>query len=113
MSEPTTSLAAETKALSEAHAALNRNDVAGFVAIFDPQIEWIEFADSPGGGTYRGIDALRAHVAKSRASWAEGSCQPQRIIVAPGNVAPQNLAGDRIIQIVHVRVRLKHETEWR
>ena len=103
MGEPTTSLAAETKALREAYAAFNRNDVAAFVRIFDPQIEWVEPVEFLGGGTYRGLDVVLAHLTKSRQAWAEGSCQPQRIIVA----------GDRIIQFVDVHVRLKHETAWR
>lgn len=101
--------AEETAALRDAYAALNRADVAGFVAAFDPQIVRIEPSDSPQGGTYRGLEAVRAHVAKGRGSWAEGGCEPQRFIVAP---SPPG-GGDRIIVLVHVRVRLKHETQWR
>ena len=103
MDKATPSLAVETEALREAYAALNRNDIAGFVAVFDPQIERIEPADFPLGGTYHGLEAVTAHVAKGRGTWAEGSCAPERFIVA----------GDRIIVLVHVRVRLKNETEWR
>lgn len=103
MNQPTPTLTAEVDALTEAHSAINRNDISTFVRIFDPQIEWIEPAEFVGGGVYRGIDAVQAHLTKARQSWAEGSCQPQRIIVA----------GHRIVQIVHVHVRLKHETEWR
>jgi ketosteroid isomerase-like protein len=103
MGKLTPSLAAETNALREAYAAFNGNDIAAFVQILDPHIEWIEHLESPGGGTYRGVDAVTAHLAQSRQTWAEGSCEPQQIIVA----------GDRIIQFVDVRVRLKHETEWR
>jgi ketosteroid isomerase-like protein len=103
MSKPTPPLAAETEALREAYAALNRNDIPGFVQVFDPQIERIEPADFPQGGTYRGLAAVTAHLAKARGTWAEGSCEPERFIVA----------GDRVIVLVHVRVRLKHETEWR
>ena len=57
----------------------------------------------PQGGTYRGLAAVTAHVSKGRGTWAEGSCEPERFIVA----------GDRVIVLAHVRVRLKHETEWR
>jgi ketosteroid isomerase-like protein len=103
MDTPTPPLAAETEALREAYAALNRNDAPGFVAIFDPQIERIEFADTPHAGAYHGLEAVKAHVEKGRGSWAEGSCEPQRFIVA----------GDRVVVLVHVRVRLKHESEWR
>ena len=61
MSKQTPALAAETQAIREAYAALNRNDIPGFVG------------------------------------------EPQRFIVA----------GDRLIVFVHVRVRLKDETDWR
>ena len=93
----------ETEALRAAYAALNRDDIPAFATIFDPQIERIEPADFPQGGTYHGLEAVKAHIAKGRGSWAEGSCEPERFIVA----------GDRVIVLIHVRVRLKHETEWR
>lgn len=93
----------EAEALRAAYAALNRNDIPGFVAVFDPQIERIEPADFPQGGTYHGLEAVKAHVSKGRGTWAEGRCEPERFIVA----------GDRIIVLVRVRVRLKHEMEWR
>ena len=103
MGKPTSSLATEANALREAHAAFNRGDVPAFVRIFDPQVEWIDPAEVPGAGTYRGLDAVQAHLAESRESWAEGSCEPERVIVA----------GGRILQLVRVRVRLKEESEWR
>lgn len=96
-----TSLAAETKALKEAYEALNRNDVPGFVRIFDPMVERIEHL--PGGEDFRGLDAMKAHVSLHRGNWAEGGCEPQRFVVA----------GDKVVVFVHVRVRLKTETEWR
>jgi hypothetical protein len=103
MSTLTPSLAAETEALRKADAALNRNDIPAFVRVFDPQIERIEPADFPGGGTYHGLEAVKAHVSLHRGRWAEGSCEPQRFIVA----------GDKVIVFARVRVRLKHETQWR
>src|SRR6185295_11798995 len=104
MTSPTPSIAAETELLREAYAALNRNDIPAFVNALDPQIEWTEPADyGPTAGTYRGLAAVTAHVSQARDTWAEGSCEPERFVVA----------GDKIIVFVHVRVRLKHETEWR
>ena len=103
MEESTPTLAAEIEAIREAYAALNRGDIPAFVSLFDPQIERIEPAEFPQGGTYQGLAAVTAHVAKGRGTWAEGGCEPRRFIVA----------GDRVIVFVHVRVRLKHETEWR
>lgn len=96
-------LAAETEALKAAYAALNRNDIPAMVQAFDPQIERIEFAESPQGGAFRGLEAVTAHIAKARATWAEGTCEPQRMIVA----------GDRVVVLTQVRVRLKGETDWR
>ena len=103
MSDPTPPLAAETRALSDAYAALNRNDIQGFVQIFDPAIERIEPPDFRHGGTYRGLAKVTAHVATGRGTWAEGSCEPERFIVS----------GDRIVVLLKVRVRLKTEAHWR
>lgn len=101
--KPMSCPADEAEALRTAYGALNRNDVSGFAIVLDPQVERIEPADFPQGGIYRGLEALKAHISKGRGTWAEGSCEPERFIIA----------GDRIIVLVHVRVRLKDETEWR
>ncbi len=45
---------------------------------------------------------MQAHLSQARATWAEGSCEPERFIVA----------GDKIVVFVSVRVRLQHNTEW-
>ena len=103
MSTPPPPLSVETKALTDAYAALNRNDISAFLNLCSPQIEWIDPADIPGGVTIHGLEALKAHLSQARATWAEGSCQPERSIVV----------GNRIILFVFVRVRLKHETHWR
>ena len=103
MDERTTSLAADTEALRETYAALNRNDIPATVKALDPEIEWIEPPEYPAGGTYRGHADVEAHLSKARETWAEGSCEPEQFIVA----------GDKIIVFAYVRVRLKHELEWR
>jgi len=102
MGKLTLPLAAEAEALRGAYAALNGNDIPASVKAFDPQIEWTEPAEYPGGGTYHGHAAVKAHLSQSRGSWAEGSCEPERFIVAD----------DKIIVFVYVRVRLKHNMEW-
>jgi len=94
---------AEIESVKAAYAALNRNDVPAFVALLDPQIERIEPADTPEAGTFCGLEAVRAHIAKARDTWAEGGCTPEKLTVM----------GDRVVAHVHVRVRLKHEAEWR
>lgn len=102
MNNLTQPLSAETEALKEAYAALNRNDIAGFVKEFDTKIVRIEFAELPSGGTYHGLAAVKKHVSQGRSTWAEGGCEPERFIVA----------GDKIVVSVHVRVRLKEQTDW-
>lgn len=108
MNTPTPSLVPEIAALREAYAALNRNDIPAFVALLDPQIERVEPAGFPQSGTYHGLEAVTAHFSTARAMWAEGACEPERFIVAP-----TSKQGDRIVVLVHVRVRLTHETQWR
>ena len=103
MDKLTPSITAETDALTETYAALNRSDIEATVKAFDPQIAWIEPADYPGGGTYRGRAAVKAHLSRARGTWAEGSCEPEQFVVA----------GDKVIVFIYVRVRLKSETEWR
>jgi uncharacterized protein len=95
-------LAVETEALRKAYAAFNRNDIPATVEAMDPQIEWTEPAEFPGGGTRHGHEAVKAYLSQSRASWAEGRSEPERFIVA----------GDKIIVFVHVRARPKDSSEW-
>ena len=103
MVEQTPSLAAEIEAVKETYAAINRNDIPAAVKAFDPQMEWIEPPHYPGAGTHRGHAEVMANISKGRNTWAEGSCEPERFIVA----------GDKIIVFAYVRVRLEHEMEWR
>lgn len=103
MENQMTAFAERSTTIKAAYAALNRGDIAGFVASFDPQVERIEPADVPSSGVFHGIDDVTEHVVKGRGNWAEGGCEPERFIDA----------GDRIVAIVSVHVRLKHETEWR
>lgn len=96
------SLTAETEALRDAYAALNRGDIDEFVAIFDPHIERIEFEGTPLAGTFHGIEAVKAHVVQGRSTWAEGACEPERFVAA----------GDKIVVVTNVHVRLKDRTDW-
>lgn len=95
-------LAAETEALRKAYAAFNRNDIAATVEALDPQIEWTEPAEFPGGGTYHGHEGVKAYLSQSRAAWAEVHSEPERFIVA----------GHKIIVFVHARTKPKDGTEW-
>jgi hypothetical protein len=60
MNERPPPLVAETEALKETYAALNRNDIEAAVRPFDPQMIWIEPSDYPLGGAYHGRAAVQA-----------------------------------------------------
>lgn len=102
MNDQTQPLAAKTEALKQAYAALNRNDIDGFIKDFDPEILRVEPRDDPAAGTFRGIDAVKEHVTQGRSTWAEGTCEPERFVAA----------GDKVVVVTHVYVRLKDRTDW-
>jgi uncharacterized protein len=88
--------------LRGAYAAFNRGDVDAAVASLDPQIEWIEPAEFPGGGAFHGRDEVKRYLAQSRAPWAEGSSEPERFIIS----------GNRIVVFVHAKFRLQGSNQW-
>jgi len=88
--------------LRKAYAAFNRADFKAAVASLDPQIEWTEPAEFPGGGTYHGRDAVKNYLEQSRSAWAEGNSQPEQFIVSD----------DRIVVFVHAKFRLKDSNQW-
>lgn len=90
------------RVLREAYAAFNRGDIAAAVAQLDPQIDWTEPAEFPGGGTYHGQDGVAAYLTQSRAAWAEVNSEPEQFVPA----------GNRVVVFVHARVRPKGSTEW-
>jgi len=92
----------DVEAVKETYAAINRNDVPGALKALDPQIEWIEPPDFPTPGTYRGHAEVTGQISKGRGTWAEGTCEPESFVVA----------GDKIVALLHVRVRLKDHTDW-
>lgn len=99
--KPTTSPATESQALRDVYAALNRNDIEATVSIFDARIAWIEPPEY--GGTFLGFGAVKTHLSQSRATWVEGGCEPERIVVF----------GEKALVFIRVHVWLKNETEWR
>ncbi len=97
-----TSLADLAAIIRNVYDGINRNDIPGAIAAFDPDIEWIEPPEFPGGGTHRGLAAVRDHITRSRETWAEGTCEPERFIAA----------GERVVAFAYVRVRLKGHETW-
>ncbi len=100
--EGTPELSQAIVALRGAYAAFNRGDVDAAVASLDPQIEWTEPAEFPGGGAYHGRDEVKRYLAQSRAPWAEGSSEPERFITS----------GNRIVVFVHAKFRLNGSNQW-
>lgn len=90
-------------ALRAAYAAFNRGDIDAATLVMDPQIEWSEPAEFPGGGSYRGRDGAKRYLTQSRAGAAEIISQPEQFITA----------GDRIVVFVYARVLPKDSKEWR
>ena len=91
-----------TSGLREAYAAFNRGDIDAAVRILDPDVEWIEPAEFPGGGTYYGVEGAKQYLSQSRASAAQVISEPEQLIPA----------GNRIIVFVHARVLPKGSNTW-
>ena len=88
--------------LRAAYAAFNRGDIDAAVQSLDPDIDWTEPTEFPGGGSYHGRDGAKKYLTNSRASVAE-------VISEPGQFIP---AGDRIVVFVYARVRPKDSATW-
>ncbi|HTQ55325.1 MAG TPA: nuclear transport factor 2 family protein [Bryobacteraceae bacterium] len=88
--------------LRAAYAAFNRGDIDAAVALLDPQIEWSEPAEFPGGGTYHGREGAKRYLSQSRAGADEVISEPESFIPS----------GDRIVVFVHARVRRRGSPQW-
>ncbi|HTV58958.1 MAG TPA: nuclear transport factor 2 family protein [Verrucomicrobiae bacterium] len=98
-----TQTAQAVDALRAAYAAFNRGDLDAAVASFDPQIEWTEPAEFPGGGAYHGRDAVKQYLAQSRAGAAQVISRPEQFIAVR----------DKIVVFVFARVLPKDSSEWK
>jgi uncharacterized protein len=88
--------------LRAAYAAFNRGDIDAAVQSFDPDVEWIEPTEFPGGGAYHGVDGAKRYLTQSRAGAAEVISEPERFIPS----------GDRIVVFVYARVLPKGSGTW-
>lgn len=95
-------MTSEIAALRGAYAAFNRGDIDAVVAWLDPQIEWTEPAEFPGGGAYHGREGVKQYLTPSRAGAAQVISEPEKFIPA----------GDRIVVFVHARVLPKGGGDW-
>jgi uncharacterized protein len=88
--------------LRAAYAAFNRGDIGAAVQLLDPNVEWTEPTEFPGGGTYHGVNGAKRYLTQSRAGAAEVISEPERLIPS----------GDRIVVFVYARVLPKGSTTW-
>jgi uncharacterized protein len=88
--------------LRDAYAAFNRGDIDAAVQSLDPNIDWSEPAEFPGGGSYHSREAAKQYLTNSRNSVAEVISEPEQFMIA----------GDRIVVFVYARVRPKNSTTW-
>lgn len=102
MNSSTAPLTPEVETVMRFYEAINRFDLDACVRDFDPEIERVEPPGFPTAGTYRGIPALKEHIAHGRGTWAEGTCEPTRFVVA----------GDKVVALCHVHVRLHGKTDF-
>jgi len=99
---PDSNISSEIKALEAIYSAINRGDISAALPFLDPEIERVEPPGFPTSGVYRGHADVLAHWSQGRSTWAEGSCAPERFVVA----------GEKVVALLHVHVRLKNATEW-
>jgi uncharacterized protein len=88
--------------LRDAYAAFNRGDIDAAVQSLNPNIEWCEPTEFPGGGSYHGREGAKQYLTNSRASVAEVISEPEQFIPA----------GDRMVVFVYARVRPKDSATW-
>src|SRR5215207_8855256 len=80
MSKPSTATPREL--IRDWYARLAAGDLAGALAVFDPDIEWIEAESS----LYRGPDPIRGPEAVLRAVWLPLREDWERITIEPGEL---------------------------
>jgi ketosteroid isomerase-like protein len=78
-----------------AYEAFARGDIERAVSGLHPDVDWTEPDEFPGGGRYRGPEAVAGYLRNSRAGWAElvSEATPHR-------------RGDKIVIVHHVHGRL-------
>lgn len=88
--------------LRSAYAAFNRGDIDSAVAVLDPNIDWVEPSEFPGGGAYKGREGAKQYLTQSRAGCEQVISKPVKFIPA----------GARIVVFVHPRVLPKGSDQW-
>jgi ketosteroid isomerase-like protein len=92
----------DIKIIRQVYSGLNGNDIDAVMNLMDPDITRVEFEGFPTAGTYKGLTAMRQHLNTGRNTWAEGACVPVDFFTA----------ANKIVVTVHIKVRLKNNTDW-
>lgn len=89
--------------IKQVYSGINRNDIDFVLSLFDVNVIRTEPEEFPTAGTYRGLAEMKQHLTSGgRSEWAEGACEPIEFFPAE----------NKIVVIVHVKVRLKNHSEW-
>lgn len=91
-----------TAILRAVYAGINRGDIAGALADFAEDARFVELPGRAGGRDCDSRADLADDLATTRARWEAGGCEPVRFLPA----------GDRLVAVVHVRVRVKGRPDW-
>ncbi len=88
--------------LKKFYNSLNHNDISDVLSALDPEIKRVEWEGYPTAGKFEGLKEMEAHLIRGRSTWAEGGCYPEEFIEVR----------EKIIVLVHVKVRLKDKQDW-
>ena len=66
--------------LKRGYAAIGRRDWDQVGALYDPEIEWTDPPEIPGGGTHVGLEAVRASWEQYTEALEEWALEPQEIL---------------------------------
>ena len=74
-------MSAASTTLESLYAAFEGGDIPAAVALMDPEIEWVEAAGHPYGGSYVGPDAVLGNVfARIGAEWDDFKAIPDYVV---------------------------------
>ncbi len=83
---------AAVEAVRRSYEALNRGDVEATLDVLEPDAVWRDSPELPGGGEFRGREALRRFLKDFLAEWREFRQEIERTVVA----------GDRLALVIHL-----------
>ena len=73
--------------------AFNKGDYDAWVAVYDEDVEFLDLAETPDTGTFRGHAGVRAWLAKLQEAWGEGfRFEPRSITQGDDAVVVDTLA---------------------